>query len=163
MSKSTGACAISEAARKAGLSAKTIRYYESIGLIPKATRRAAATGGRQGSRLYGEVDIGRLRFIRQARDVDFSLAEIRELLKVADAGCPSTQPAYATILRRHMRRVEERINRLLALRSAVHGLLRRTNGTPGDCCAWENCGCMHPEPGSMHFAQTRASVPPTPE
>ena len=79
---------IGAAARAAGLSAKTIRYYEEIGLIPKAPRRAAGahTGG---DRAYSEADIGRLRFIRHARQVDLGLEDIRELLKIADAGCPS--------------------------------------------------------------------------
>ncbi len=141
MNKRTDAYSIGEAARAAGLTAKTVRYYESIGLIPKAARRAAAAGT-EGSRLYGEADVGRLRFIRQAREVDLGLPEIRELLKVADAGCPSTQPAYAEVLRRHVRSVEERINRLLGLRSAVHRLLGRANSDSGDSCTWENCACM---------------------
>ncbi|HUF79963.1 MAG TPA: MerR family transcriptional regulator [Burkholderiales bacterium] len=89
---------IGEAANAAGLSARTVRYYEDIGLIPRAPRRSAAarTGG---DRLYSEADIGRLRFIRNARHVDLGLEDIRELLKIADAGCPSTHPMYAAVLR----------------------------------------------------------------
>lgn len=136
---------IGEAGRAAGLSAKTIRYYEQIGLIPKAPRRpgASRTGG---DRIYGGADIGRLRFIREARQVDLSLADVRELLKISDAGCPSTQPAYAQLLRRHVRSIEERINHLLKLRSAVHQLLSRSKAAADDCCTWENCGCMHASP-----------------
>lgn len=87
---------IGEAARAAAVNAKTIRYYEDIGLIPRAQRRAAdaRTGG---DRVYRESEIGRLRFIRQARLVDLSLDDIRELLKIADKGCPSTHPAYAEL------------------------------------------------------------------
>lgn len=136
---------IGEAGRAAGLSTKTIRYYEQIGLIPKAPRhaRAARTGG---DRVYSGADIGRLRFIRQARQVDLSLADVRELLKISDAGCPSTQPAYAQLLRRHVRSIEERINHLLELRGAVHQLLSRSKAAAGDCCTWENCGCMRASP-----------------
>lgn len=141
MNKRTSTYSIGDAARAAGLSAKTVRYYESIGLIPKAARRMPAAG-REGSRFYSDADIGRLRFIRQAREVDLGLPEVRELLKIAGSGCPSSQPGYAEVLRRHVRSVEERINRLLGLRSAVHGLLSRTRSAGGDCCTWESCACM---------------------
>lgn len=133
---------IGEAARAAGLSAKTIRYYEQIGLIPRAPRRAgeARTGG---DRVYRDADIGRLRFIRHARLVDLSLGDVRELLKIADAGCPSTHPTYAEVLRRHVRTIDERINHMLVLRGAVHQLLNRAAAADGECCTWETCGCMH--------------------
>jgi len=135
-------CSISEAAHAAGVSAKTIRYYEQIGLIPKAPRHAGAarTGG---DRVYSEAAIGRLRFIRHARLVDLSLGDIRELLKISDAGCPSTHPTYGKVLRRHVRTIDERINHLLGLRGAVHQLLTRPSAADGDCCTWESCGCMH--------------------
>lgn len=155
MNTQTGIYSIGEAARAAGLTAKTVRYYESIGLIPKAVRRAAAAGT-QGGRLYSEADVGRLRFIRQAREVDLGLPEIRQLLKIADAGCPSAQPAYAEVLRRHVRSVEERINRLLGLRSAVHRLLSRAKSSNGECCTWENCACMRTEAAPK---RSEASVP----
>lgn len=156
MNEHTSTCSIGEAARAAGLSAKTVRYYESIGLIPKAARRTAAAGT-AGSRFYGETDIGRLLFIRQAREVDLGLPEIRELLKIADAGCPGAQPAFAEVLRRHVRGVEERINRLLGLRSAVHRLLSRTHNGNGECCTWESCACMRSEAAPK---QSEAGVTP---
>jgi len=133
---------ISEAARAAGVSAKTIRYYEQIGLIPKAPRhaRAARTGG---DRVYSEAAVGRLRFIRHARLVDLSLDDVRELLKISDAGCPSTHPKYSEVLRRHVRTIDERINHLLGLRGAVHQLLSRSSAAGDECCTWETCGCMH--------------------
>lgn len=137
---------IGAAARAVGLNPKAIRYYEQIGLIPKATRRAnaARTGG---DRIYSDADIGRLRFIREARKVDLSLADIRELLKISDSRCPSTHPVYTELLRRHIRGFDQRINHLLRMRSAVHRLLSRSNTGDGDCCSWETCGCMHAEPG----------------
>ena len=72
---------IGEAARASGLTAKTIRYYEQVGLIPKARRRNSGSAPHTGGdRIYSEADIGRLSFVRHARLVDLSLADIRELL-----------------------------------------------------------------------------------
>ena len=66
--------------KRSAVNIETIRYYERIGLIPKAAR----SEGRH--RLYGSDDIKRLVFIRRSREIGFSLADIRNLLELADRG-----------------------------------------------------------------------------
>ena len=67
---------IGEAASTTGVSAKMIRHYESIGLIPTADRRSS------NYRDYGHHDLHRLGFSRRARDLGFSIEEIRDLLRL---------------------------------------------------------------------------------
>ncbi|RZL86973.1 MAG: Cu(I)-responsive transcriptional regulator [Variovorax sp.] len=67
---------IGEAAARSGVSAKMVRHYEALGLVPKVGRTEA------GYRQYTGKDVHTLRFIRRARDLGFSMAEIAELLKL---------------------------------------------------------------------------------
>src|SRR6516165_3237161 len=72
--------AIGELSRRTGCNIETIRYYERVGLLPKARREI---GGR--FRRYDGDDIARLRFIRRARQLGFTLDEVRGLLRLAVA------------------------------------------------------------------------------
>ncbi len=135
---------IGQAAEASGLPVKTIRYYEEIGLIPQAMRtNGSARGG--GHRIYSDADVGRLRFIHHARLFGLSLADIRELLALAEGkGCPSRQPEYRKILRRHLDEIDERVRHLLGLRAAIERLMspaRRANATE---CSWDTCACIQP-------------------
>lgn len=74
---------VSQLAKKAGISADAIRYYESLGLLPAAERTAS------GYRHFGEEAVRRITFIKDAQSLGLRLSEIGELLKIQDDGaCP---------------------------------------------------------------------------
>ncbi|WP_199711080.1 MerR family transcriptional regulator [Tessaracoccus antarcticus] len=70
---------IGEVAERTGLSLRTIRYYEEVGLVTPSTRSQG------GFRLYSEVDVARLELVKRMKPLDFSLEEMGELLGVLDA------------------------------------------------------------------------------
>lgn len=69
---------IGEVADQIGLSLRTIRYYEEVGLVSPSARTAG------GFRLYSETDVARLRLIRRMKPLDFSLEEMKDVLTVLD-------------------------------------------------------------------------------
>ncbi len=93
---------IGEAAQASGVSAKMVRHYEEIGLIPRARRTLA------GYRMYSESDVHTLRFIKQARNLGFSIEQIEQLLKLwQDRRRPSRK--VKALAQEHIRYLEERI------------------------------------------------------
>ena len=107
---------VGAAARRSGLPAKTIRYYEEIGLLPAPPR---TEGGR---RAYGDEDLRRLAFIRHARELGFEIDAIRTLLQLQDAPDQSCAAADA-IARDHLASVERRIASLTALRAELERMV----------------------------------------
>ncbi|MDK4574664.1 Cu(I)-responsive transcriptional regulator [Kingella kingae] len=119
---------ISQAAAQTGLSAKQIRDYEKQNLLPE-TRRSES-----GYRVYSEQDLQRLRFIRHARDVGFSLAQIRELLALQDNPNRHSRDVK-NITVQHITELNQRIE---SLQSMLHTLQTWHNECSGDeqadCC-----------------------------
>jgi Cu(I)-responsive transcriptional regulator len=118
---------IGQAALASGVSAKMIRYYESIGLVPKTVRTEA------GYRVYSDHDVHTLRFIRRARDLGFSIEQVRTLLDLADDRNRSCA-AVDAIAREHLIEVERKITDLIALRRELDGLIGQCQrGTIAEC------------------------------
>ncbi|WP_052341183.1 Cu(I)-responsive transcriptional regulator [Salinarimonas rosea] len=112
---------IGEAASASGVSAKMIRYYESIGLIPAVTRTEA------GYRVYSERDVHMLRFIRRARDLGFSVEGIGDLVGLwrdrsrRSGDVKRLATAQVDDLRRKIRELEEMAATLETLAAHCHG------------------------------------------
>lgn len=124
----SGHYAIGELSRLTGVKVTTIRYYEQNGLVPEPDRTFS------GHRRYDRTALERLRFIKQARDLGFDLASIRELLDLAsDPDRPCA--AVDTIAKRHVKDIEARIARLAALKGELE---RVVNG-----CGSERVGDCH--------------------
>ena len=103
---------IGAAARASGVKVPTIRFYEQIGLMPPVGRTES------NRREYGAEDVRRLRFIRHARELGFSVDDIRELLAIAADPAGSCAGADSIAARR-LAEVERRIAQLGALRTEL--------------------------------------------
>ena len=118
---------IGDIAERTGLSAPTIRYYESIRLLAPPPRSAT------GYRRYTETTVEELRFIKKAQGLGFSLDEIGEILKLSRAG--DTPCAHVLDLsRRHLRAVEDRIQQLTRFRDQLAGELAKWDGEREPTC-----------------------------
>lgn len=118
---------IGDLAKATGTKVETIRYYEQIGLLPEPARTTS------NYRAYDEEHLNRLSFVRRARDLGFSLDQIRDLLGLADQTDRSCE-AVDAIARQHLREVERKIIDLTALRDELAEIIERCNhGTVAEC------------------------------
>ncbi|MDM7850340.1 MerR family transcriptional regulator [Pseudochrobactrum kiredjianiae] len=107
---------IGKVAERSGVKVPTIRFYEQIGLIREPERTENQR------REYGAEDIKRLSFIRHARDLGFEINDIRELLAMTETPNASCHEADS-IARRHLDEIEDRIERLSALRDELRRMV----------------------------------------
>lgn len=131
---------IGQAARESGLSAKMIRYYESIGLLRPAHRSDS------GYRLYREDDLHTLGFIKRSRDLGFSLDEVAKLLTLWQ----DRQRASADVkqlARAHIDDLDQRIAQLSGLRDTLQHLVAHCQGDDRPDCPilkeLASGGCCH--------------------
>jgi Cu(I)-responsive transcriptional regulator len=112
---------IGEASARSGVSAKMIRHYEGLGLLPRAPRRD------NNYRDYDRSDVAILQFIRRARDLGFSLEEARELVALwRDRSQPSAK--VKRLAESHIADLERRIAEMSAMADTLRGLARACRG-----------------------------------
>ncbi|KGQ20658.1 Transcriptional regulator, MerR family [Lysobacter dokdonensis DS-58] len=119
--KSQGFHNIGEAASLTAVSAKMIRHYESIDLIPEAGRTFA------GYRIYTDNDLHRIRFIKRARTLGFSMKEIANLLGLWDDRARASADVKK-LARQHAQALGEKIAEMQAMQRTLEELARRCHG-----------------------------------
>jgi Cu(I)-responsive transcriptional regulator len=111
---------VGEAARRSGLPAKTIRYYEEIGLV-----RPARAGN--GYRSYDGGDVHRLAFLKRARNLGFSIEECRQLLALYQDGARASHDVRA-IAAAHVAAIEDKVRELQSMRATLQTLIHACRG-----------------------------------
>ena len=143
---------IGEAAKASGVSAKMIRYYESIGLVPKVVRSEA------GYRHYGEADVHTLRFIRAARDLGFSVPQIGPLLALwRDRGRASADVQAMALAQAEA--LEARVAELMAMSRTLRHLARNCHGDARPDCPILDDLSGGAEPAEVPVRKTGARGP----
>lgn len=122
---------IGDLGERCGVSAKTIRYYESIGLIDDPDRTSS------GYREYGDDAVERLRFIRDAQATGLSLAEISSVLELKGAGKRSCSHTMA-LIEGHVDAIDVQISQLQAARGELVDLAKRAKSLDSADCTDPN-------------------------
>lgn len=118
---------IGEVARRADCKVETVRYYERIGILPPPERSAG------GQRRYATAHLMRLNFVRRARDLGFTLGEVRNLLELADDR-DRTCVQVAAVARAHLGGIRAKIANLRRLETVLDDLVAAcADGTRPDC------------------------------
>lgn len=118
---------IGDVCRHSGLSHDTLRYYEKIGLLPRIARDP---GGR---RCYDDKDLSRLAFIQRAQAVNFTLDEIRNLLRFRDNPV-GAKPEVLALTQRKYQQVLGQLDQLEHLKSELSLLLNLCRSGSGETC-----------------------------
>jgi DNA-binding transcriptional MerR regulator len=142
---------IGELARRSGLAATTLRYYEKAGLLPRSRRTAS------GYRTYDADALPRLVFIRAAQAVGLTIAEIREVVGIRDAGRAPCAHVLA-LLDRHRAEVQARIRELQQLERDLTCLAEAGAGLdPAECDPTGICEIIPRRPAGQDHAHRRGA------
>jgi DNA-binding transcriptional MerR regulator len=125
---------IKEFARRSGLPAKTIRYYEDIGLLPQPQRLE------NGYRTYDDSDVSRARLVAGARSLDFSLNDIQEILAMRDKKEAPCRVVLDLLVDR-ADEINERIDELRRVENELRELHRLGQTFPTNDIEGKNCVC----------------------
>jgi DNA-binding transcriptional MerR regulator len=143
---------IGDLADSVGVSAKTVRYYESIGLLAEPERTSS------NYRDYGEDAAKRLRFIRDSQAAGLTLAEVGSILEMKDAG-QSTCGHTRDLVHRHLADIDGQIATLQAQRAEMVALAERADAVdPGACTDPHRCQVIQATAQSAHQPGTRTRL-----
>ena len=124
---SAGPWNIGEAARRSGVSARMVRHYEGLGLLPDVARTES------GYRQYTEADIHTLRFVKRSRDLGFSMEEIAELVGLWH-NRRRTSASVKRIAQKHLGELEQRIADMQAMQRTLSHLVHCCHGDERPDC-----------------------------
>lgn len=141
---------IGELATKAGLTAKTIRFYETAGVLSEPERQLS------GYRDYDDSALARLRFVKAAQAAGLTLAEIRQVIAVRDLSGPPCRHV-ADLLDAHAADLDRRITELTALREEVRRLRDRADGLDPSRC--DDAAVCHVIPAGGPAAHPPVRIP----
>ncbi|MEQ3730315.1 MULTISPECIES: MerR family transcriptional regulator [Roseobacteraceae] len=117
-----------DVARATGCNLETIRYYETVGIMPDPPRSA------KGYRCYDDAHVRRLKFVMRSRDLGFSLEEIRGLLGLVDDRT-QTCAQVQTVAESHLQDVQEKIADLKRIERVLSETVARCTGDAAPECA----------------------------
>ena len=118
---------IGSAAQRSGISAKMVRHYESLGLLPRVARTDS------GYRQYTEADVHTLQFIKRGRDLGFSMAEIAELVGLWH-NRKRASASVKRIAQQHLDELAQRIEAMQAMQRTLASLLHHCHGDERPDC-----------------------------
>ncbi len=118
---------IGELAKGTGIAVKTIRYYESVGLLAAPSR----SGGNY--RIYGERDLATLRFVQRARKLGFSVKEVGDLVALWQDRQRASADVRA-LATAHLGEIERKLKELEAMRATLDHLIKRCHGNKRPDC-----------------------------
>ena len=138
---------IGELAEISGFSTKTLRFYESIGLMPAPNREP------NGYRSYQEDSLRRLAFISNAQSAGLSLKEIGEILAIRSSGVTPCEHVHQLLLA-HRESIEAKIAELEDLQSELASLISYAESfSPESCDDGQVCSILSRKPNSVKFAK----------
>ena len=117
---------VGQAAKRSGLPAKTLRYYEEIGLVEPQRLE-------NGYRDYNDDDLARLRFLGRARSLGFSIEDCRNLLSLCDDDKRSSRDVK-DIAKAHLNNIERKITELETMRNVLKKLVKSCHGDEHAAC-----------------------------
>ena len=136
------ALTIGRLAQTTGVPAKTIRYYEAVGVLPAPAR------SRSGYRLYTERGVDRVLFVRRARALGLSLEQLQTLTAALDGRGPAVRPHLMKLVRAQLSAVQHRQAELQLLEAELGRLLRRLRA-PGRKDRSTSCTCLEGARGAV--------------